>query len=133
MWMEGGRGWPWVGASGVANVDSVTVKGLKKTAYTVRLYFAEPRKFKVGQRVFDISVQGKPVRKNFDVAREAGGAMRSVVVELNSINVDGELTVTLDASKGTTMLSGIEIIAEGLPRRELIQYRPETRKPQMSK
>ena len=133
MWMEGGRGWPWVGASGVANVDSVTVKGLKKAAYTVRLYFAEPRKLKVGQRVFDISVQGKPVRKNFDVVREAGGAMRSVVVELNSINVEGELTVTLDASKGTTMLSGIEIIAEGLPRREVIQYRPETRKPQMSR
>ena len=45
----------------------------------MKLYFAEPDRLEVGKRVFDVSLQGKEVLTNFDIAKEAGGASRSVI------------------------------------------------------
>ncbi len=95
--------------------------------YTVRLYFAEIEECEPGQRVFNVSLQGRTVLENFDIAREAGGANRTVVREFKGINVKDDLKVALcvagilPAPEGGTrstrqaepLLCGIEIIAEG--------------------
>ena len=107
--------WPWVAASGVKGLASITIRDLKRASYTVRLTFAEVERAEAGDRVFDVALQGRNVLPAFDVVKEAGGRMRSLVRECTGIASDGELTVDLTARKGLTILSGIEIIAEGLP------------------
>jgi hypothetical protein len=91
------------------------------------LYFAEIEECEPGQRVFNVSLQGRTVLENFDIAREAGGANRTVVREFKGINVKDDLKVALcvagilPAPEGGTrstrqaepLLCGIEIIAEG--------------------
>ena len=84
--------------------------------YTVRLHFAEIAERKVGQRLFDVSLQGSPVLEGFDIAKEAGGANRPVVKEFKGIGVKDDLRVTLTpagANQAGPLLNGIEIIAEG--------------------
>ena len=84
--------------------------------YTVRLYFAEPKRLKPGRRVFDVAIQGKEVLKGFDVAKEAGGPRRTVVKEFKRIALEQTLQVTLTPGAGGgpgPVLCGIEIVAEG--------------------
>jgi hypothetical protein len=56
-------------------------------SFTVQLTFAEPYDLRSGQRVFSVRMQGREVLKDFDVAREAGGAHRGVVKELRGVRV----------------------------------------------
>jgi hypothetical protein len=114
MWIRGGRGWPWVVASGAEGIASLRLRGLKPGAYTVRLYFAEPRLLGAGERVFDVEVQSLPARSGLDVARAAGGALRGHVEELCSVRIEGQLAVQLSPRKGATLLSGVEVVEEGL-------------------
>lgn len=117
VWMEGGEGWPWVAASGCKGLHSVTVSGLKASSYVVRLVFAEPdAAITRGGRLFDVRVQDQIAMKNFDVFAESGGTMRAITKTIPSVAVnDGVLTVTLTAHQGETILSGLEIIRDGLP------------------
>jgi len=83
--------------------------------YTVRLYFAETSECQIGQRVFDIALQGKPVLEAFDIVKEAGQANHTVVKEFKGINVKDDLKITLaptTAASAEPLLCGIEIIAE---------------------
>lgn len=101
-------------ASGALGVESVTIPlGRKEDAsYTVRLCFAEPENFQAGQRVFDISVQGKPVFKDFDIVKEAGGPNRIVVKETQGVEASDQLQVTLKANAGKTLICGIQVLLE---------------------
>ena len=85
--------------------------------YTVRLYFAEPDDMSPGQRIFDVSLQEKKLLSDFDVVKEAGGANRAVVKEFKGIPVKDDLVLAFGpsqaASSGATLISGIEIRAEG--------------------
>ncbi len=116
LWIEGGIGWPWVAASGMKGAQSIALKGVKPGDYSVRLVFVEPENKKIGERVFDVSLQGKGVLKNFDVVKEAKGMMRAVTKTHSKVSVggDGQLLVELKAKKGSSVLSGIELIREGL-------------------
>jgi len=106
----------WVTASGVKGLSDLTIDLGGKGAYTVRLYFAEPEPMQPGQRVFSVYLQGKEVRANFDLAKEAGGPNRSLMMSFPGIIVDGELSLRLaphpSATLPETILSGIEVIAE---------------------
>jgi len=116
LWIEGGRGWPWVAASGVRGLRRLTVSGLRDdVAFTVRLTFADPDHAEAGKRVFDVRLQGETIWRGVDPARDAGGRMRSVVKEAGVKKTDGTLTIELVPEKGETILSGIEIVADGLP------------------
>jgi outer membrane protein assembly factor BamB len=110
----------WVAASGLKGVSEVTV-GLgdtvkKPRSFTIRLVFAEPEQLKTGERVFDVSLQGRVVLKNFDIVRDAGGPRHALVKEFTGIEATGQLTLRLtpsaQAAVRTPILSGIEIIAE---------------------
>lgn len=117
VWIEGGEGWPWVGASGVKGLQRVTVAGLKPGSYTVRLVFTEPEaNAKLGSRKFAVRLQGQSVAENLDAVAEAGGPMRVVTKQFAKVTVtDGTLSVQLDAQSGQTLLNGLEIIRAGLP------------------
>ncbi|MCF6310828.1 MAG: PQQ-binding-like beta-propeller repeat protein [Verrucomicrobiales bacterium] len=116
LWIEGGKGWPWVAASGMQGLQSFSVKGIKPGEYAVRLVFLEPDDKKVGERVFAVFLQGKPWLKDLDVVQQAGGRMRALTQVSNKVVVaeDGRLLVELKADKGATILSGVELIRIGL-------------------
>ena len=81
---------------------------------TVRLYFSEPDQVTVGQRVFDIALQGKTVLEDFDVLQEAGGQYRCIVREFSDIIVEDELVITMEPTPGAEagpLLSGVEMLA----------------------
>ncbi len=129
LWIEGGRGWPWVAASGVEGVRSLTIGGLKASKYTVRLYFAEPERNTTDPRVFDVALQGKRVLTALNVAKEAGGPMRSFVKEFSGINADGAVTLAFTPRQGLPILSGVELIAEGLKPGPLVELKDVSRIP----
>jgi outer membrane protein assembly factor BamB len=111
---------PWVAASGVKGLGSLNVQLARGTAkprkYTVRLVFAEPDNLPAGKRLFDVAIQGKEVLSGFDVAKEAGGAGRSLVREFKGILAREEIAVrfapTAGAEIAVPLLCGIEILAE---------------------
>jgi outer membrane protein assembly factor BamB len=118
-WRVEGKGIPWVAASGVKGMTSLSVTldpdGKKERAYTVRLHFAEPEEVGPGARIFDVALNGREVLKDFDVAREAGGPLRALVREFPGVRARNSLTVTLVPRVSETLLSGLEVAAEDAP------------------
>jgi outer membrane protein assembly factor BamB len=107
------EGYPWVAASGGEGLQSLRIDNLQHARYRVRLHFAEPRLDRAGERVFDILLQGRPVREGFDIVRLAGGPNRSIIQEF-TVDADGVLTVELRAhatSSAPPVISGIELVA----------------------
>jgi outer membrane protein assembly factor BamB len=80
--------------------------------YTVRLTFAEMEGKKPGERMFDVSLQGKTALTKFDVVKEAGGPKRELTREFKGIDVSDWLTIGFAPAAGEPMLSGVEIIGE---------------------
>jgi len=128
VWMKGGSGWPWVTASGLEGVSSVIVSGLCDEPLTVRLYFAEPQtpgsEVTPGPRLLNVKIQEKVVLERFDIAGEADGPMRGIVKEFLSIQSAGTLKIELEALSGSTVLCGLELIADGLPKDEFAAPEP---------
>ncbi len=108
IWMNGGQGWPWVAASGVKALRSATISGLKPGTYTVRLTFASPDD---ARHVFDIALQDQPALTKLALPAKLIATTQTIP---NIQVTDGTLTVRLNALEGETLLSGIEIIREGL-------------------
>jgi outer membrane protein assembly factor BamB len=86
--------------------------------FKVRLHFLEPdRTRKPGDRVFNVTLQGKPVLKNFDIVAAAGKANVGVIKEFNHIAVNDNLVSTLQPAANCPVpepiLCGIEILPEG--------------------
>jgi hypothetical protein len=111
LWIEGGSGWPWVAASGVAGASSITISGLRPRTFTVRLYFADPENGEPQERLFDIVLNGRTAANDFDIVATAGGGMRGAVGQFEKIRVNGSLEIGLKSRKGRTLLSGIELIS----------------------
>ena len=111
-----GDGPSWVAASGAKGIRSLTIDLNRPSgperSYTVRLVFLEPDHLQPGQRVFSVALQGQPVLRDFDIVKEAGGPLRSVVKEFWGIKATKELRLTLTASAGEPVLCGVEIVAE---------------------
>ncbi|MCE5277575.1 MAG: PQQ-binding-like beta-propeller repeat protein [Planctomycetaceae bacterium] len=107
---------PWVTSSGLDGVTSVklTLAGAEAETvkYTVRLYFAELEDLKPGQRVFSVSLQGKEVLKDFDIAQAAGGAGRGIVKEFKDIAPGESLNVEFKAAAGKALICGLEAILQ---------------------
>lgn len=83
-------------------------------SYHVRLHFAEPADLEVGQRVFDVALQGKTRIRKLDIRRETGAARRGMVREFRDIPVGDALTIGLEKSfpdSEAPVLSGVELIA----------------------
>ncbi|CAN1335344.1 Probable LRR receptor-like serine/threonine-protein kinase At1g53430, partial [Linum perenne] len=83
-----------------------------KGSYTLKLHFAEimfsnDQTFSsLGRRIFDISIQGRVVRRDFDIIKEAGGVGIGITEVFENVTVDG---TTLEihlywSGKGTTAI-----------------------------
>ena len=66
----------------------------------------------MGERVFDVFLQGKQVLDEFDIARESGGEASAVIKEFNNVLIGKDLIVSFDARHGKSLLSGIELRRE---------------------
>ncbi|NQU25526.1 MAG: hypothetical protein HQ567_29935, partial [Candidatus Nealsonbacteria bacterium] len=111
---------PWVFTSGYSHTKPLVFRlidpGQEPGKYTVRLYFAEPEDIAPGGRVFGVSLQGKEVFRNFDVAEQAGGARKAIVRQFRGIPVADNLVVELhgkdDSAAKPPILCGLEAIRE---------------------
>lgn len=110
IWMEGGTGWPWVAASGVEGARSITVSGFLPGKFTVRLCFVEPESKNVGERMFDISLNGRTVAEGYDIVKSAEGPMRGTTLEFHEVPVEETLVIGFVPRKGLPILSGIEVV-----------------------
>jgi hypothetical protein len=109
----------WVTSNGMKNVSEISITLGTMPApqyYTVKLYFAEPDKIAAGQRVFHVDLGKQRVLSDFDVAKEAGGAGKSLIKEFKGVQAQGNLVVRLtptkDAEIRQTILCGVELILE---------------------
>jgi len=116
---------PWIYTSGNCGPFRLKVNVSRMPAdsrYKVRLHFAESEDVRAGGRVFDVTLQGKIVLKDFDVVAAAGGrhevpnAMNRVgvplaplVKEFEVAAVDGTIQIALLPKAGKPIISGIEV------------------------
>ncbi len=109
VWIAGGEGWPWVAASGVRGLRTATLSGLKPGDYTVRLTFAA---LDDSVHTQDISLQGVMMLKEVRLDH----AMIAVTKTIPHVAVpEGTLKIMLQGTTGDTLLSGVEVIRDGLP------------------
>ena len=109
----------WVGASGVSDFSEIEItlakEAMKNATYTVKLFFAETGNLESGDRLFDISIQGKPALRNFDIVKEATGVKRLIVKSFKGIKVKDKLIIQSKSSNPgkPPLLSGVEVLMEG--------------------
>lgn len=89
------------------------IPALRERAFTVRLVFAEPETLRAGERVFGVSLQGRPVLSGFDIVKEAGGPNRGVVREFAHVGVAEGLEIEfVPGTSKPPVLCGVELAAE---------------------
>jgi len=108
-----GEGPAWVAASGAKGLKELTLsldrEAKEPLLYTVRLHFVEPDGMKPGERVFDVSLQGQVVLKDFDIVKEAGGSDRGLVREFREVKAKREIKVAFTPRASVPILCGIEV------------------------
>jgi hypothetical protein len=88
----------------------------KDSRYLVRLHFAELFDSEPGQRVENISINGKAVLPEFDILKAAGAMNRAVVKEFNDVapDKDGNIVVRIAAAPQSpdknAKICGIEVL-----------------------
>jgi outer membrane protein assembly factor BamB len=85
---------------------------LQSKPHTVRLHFADPQPHTPGQRSFAVSLQGKRVIEELDIARTTGQSGKTLVREFKGIDIGSELTIDLEPISGQPIISGVEIVEE---------------------
>jgi hypothetical protein len=89
--------------------------------YTVNLYFAEtwfgpdnPGGGGVGNRVFDILINGELLRKNFDIFKESDGIHRPVVVSRHGLEPthQGKIVISMVPNRNYACINALEVIEE---------------------
>ena len=88
---------------------------LPNGTYAVKLYFAETYSGITadGERVFSVSLQGKPVLTDFDVFKATGGFAKPVVQTFKNAEVtDGKLMIEFTPKVQNPEINGLEILKE---------------------
>jgi hypothetical protein len=94
-----------------------TIAGLVPGArYEVRLHFAEIYWLGVGDRLFNVAINGQPALANFDIIAAAGGPRKAVVESfIVTADANGRITILYTNVKGGAKSSGIEVIPVLVP------------------
>jgi hypothetical protein len=103
-------------SSTFGNSFAYTFDGLKAgSPYTVRLHFSDPVATYVGQRIFDVTINGAPAAYRFDVFALAGAKDRAVTRSYGTVaNSSGQIVVSFFGQNGgDAEISGIEIAPAG--------------------
>lgn len=92
--------------------STYTVPGLNAGAsYTVRLHFAEFYWTQTGQRIFNVSINGKTVLSNFDIIAAAGGPNIAIAQQFpGTADSSGHMAIQFTTVKDNAKISGIEIM-----------------------
>lgn len=78
--------------------------------YFLRLHFAEIYHDEVGERTFDVSINGEEVLNGFDVFAEAGAKNKAIVREFSATaNESGQVVLLFENIVDNAKVSGIEI------------------------
>lgn len=78
--------------------------------YKVRLHSAETFWTAVGQRRFNVTINGTQVLTNFDIIAAAGGPNKAVITEFNIAATGGQIAIQYTTVTDNARASGIEII-----------------------
>jgi len=78
--------------------------------YKVTLRFAEPTASAAGERVFDVSVNGKRVLKQLDVFAAAGGKLKGIEKTAQASARGGALLIDFAPAKGQAIVSSIAVL-----------------------
>jgi hypothetical protein len=81
--------------------------------YDITLHFAETYRTGVGQRVFDVSIEGQVVLDNLDIYSEVGYSTALKKVFNNVTIQDGQLNIEFASSIEEPEINGIEILSAG--------------------
>ena len=111
---------PWISASSIGGIRAMEITLSKEplddeASYSVYLYFSEPEEMAEGERVFDVTIQGRKVLENLDIISETGKENRELVKSFSGIMAKETLRVEMNPKQGNTILSGIELIQESRP------------------
>jgi fibronectin type 3 domain-containing protein len=93
---------------------SYNIVGLTPGAtYTVRLHFVEPTLFGVGQRVFNVTLNGAAFLTNFDIYAAAGNAGNKAVAEVATATADanGQISIGFSNITNDPLVCAIEIFS----------------------
>lgn len=86
--------------------------GMESAAYRVTLHFSEPNAKLVGQRIFDVRLEGATVIDDLDLVELVGkNGYHSASFDVQV--TDGVLNVDLEASAGRATIAGIDV--RGIP------------------
>ena len=112
-----GSDFNWVACCGAYGASTITISLDKKSTvvekpYTVRLHFVELKDHGAGQRVFDVSIQGRKVLPDFDVFEQAGSVNRGIIKEFKGISARDSIQIDLVPKTGKTVICGVEIVAD---------------------
>jgi beta-galactosidase len=77
--------------------------------YRISLKFAEPSASAVGERVFDVDVNGATVLKGFDIFAAAGDKLKSVDRSFDARTSEGAMLIAFRPLKGKALVSAIAI------------------------
>ena len=88
-----------------------TIPGLTAgSSYTVRLHFDEYYWTQVGQRVFNVTINGTQVLTNFDIIQAAGGPLQAVVEQFTATATSsGQIAIQFATVKDNAEINGIQI------------------------
>ena len=75
--------------------------------YRILAKFVEPSATAVGQRAFDVVVNGKTVFSRFDVFAEAGGRFKAVDRTFDAEVVDGKIDIRFQSVQGKAIVSAL--------------------------
>ena len=132
LWIEGGQGWPWVGASGITSVERITLHDLEPGKYTLRLYFRDPEFASAGKRVFSVQLNGQPLIQKLDIAGETGSRQRILVREFKDVSLAESAQLDFTTQTGAALICGVELVRQGLPLDEIVTL-PEQKQELLTK
>ncbi|EEF58580.1 malectin domain-containing carbohydrate-binding protein [Pedosphaera parvula] len=80
--------------------------------YAVRLHFAELVYTNIGQRAFNVSINGIQKLTNFDIVAQSGGINRALIERFNApADTNGQIIVQFTSVVDQALVNGIQILA----------------------
>jgi outer membrane protein assembly factor BamB len=115
---------PWISSSAIGGIRSLEItlsneRDVPQTTYKINLYFSELENKKTGERVFDVIIQNNKVLEDFDIVSQAGKKDKEIIKTFTGITAGKSLKIEMDPKKGNTILSGIELVEESTPIRQI--------------
>jgi outer membrane protein assembly factor BamB len=114
------NGLEWIGASALeGDIDlTVTLSDtiMNNARYTVTLLFAEMEDVLIGERVFDVYINGEKAAEQVDIINSAGEKYKTIDIAFPAIAINKTLRInckpTDSMSEFSPILSGIKIVRE---------------------